>query len=299
MPKVRSALSVLASCLAIAAPAAAEGVLYFLDDYVSPELWTLDTNDGTFLDDKDITGEESLFGGLAFGEDGRLYSIDGYNDGDSDRLFRIDPATGAGEVVGETGFNWNFRSLTLDPTTGTLYAATDNNLFTVDTGTGAATLVGSITGATLDQLTAIVIDASGNAYITDIGDTGLFSVDLATGQATHLGNLGQSGNWFDDLAFDAAGTLWGSRVSGGLYTIDIKALDTTLKFNGFYRGLAFADDTGECYADCTGEGDLDFFDFLCFQNAFADGDAYADCTGEGDFDFFDFLCFQNAFADGC
>jgi hypothetical protein len=56
---------------------------------------------------------------------------------------------------------------------------------------------------------------------------------------------------------------------------------------------------GGCYADCTGEGELDFFDFLCFQNAFAALEDYAECTGEGDFDFFDFLCFQNAFAEGC
>jgi len=54
-----------------------------------------------------------------------------------------------------------------------------------------------------------------------------------------------------------------------------------------------------CYADCTGEGDLDIFDFLCFQDAFAVRDPYADCTGEGTFDIFDFLCFQDAFATGC
>src|SRR5690606_16209511 len=24
--------------------------------------------------------------------------------------------------------------------------------------------------------------------------------------------------------------------------------------------------SGDCYADCDGSGDLDFFDFLCFQN---------------------------------
>jgi len=54
-----------------------------------------------------------------------------------------------------------------------------------------------------------------------------------------------------------------------------------------------------CYADCTGEGTLDIFDFLCFQDAFASADPYADCTGEGTFDIFDFLCFQDAFAAGC
>ena len=55
----------------------------------------------------------------------------------------------------------------------------------------------------------------------------------------------------------------------------------------------------EHYADCDGNGSLDFFDFLCFQNAFATGDPYADCDGTGTLDFFDFLCFQNEFATGC
>ena len=54
-----------------------------------------------------------------------------------------------------------------------------------------------------------------------------------------------------------------------------------------------------CYADCDGSGGLDFFDFLCFQDAFAAGEAYADCDGSGGLDFFDFLCFQEAFAAGC
>jgi hypothetical protein len=55
----------------------------------------------------------------------------------------------------------------------------------------------------------------------------------------------------------------------------------------------------ECYADCDSSGALDFFDFLCFQNAFAAGESYADCDESGSLDFFDFLCFQNEFAAGC
>jgi hypothetical protein len=54
-----------------------------------------------------------------------------------------------------------------------------------------------------------------------------------------------------------------------------------------------------CYADCDDSGELDFFDFLCFQNAFASGDPYADCDDSGSLDFFDFLCFQDEFAAGC
>src|SRR5690606_32747712 len=54
-----------------------------------------------------------------------------------------------------------------------------------------------------------------------------------------------------------------------------------------------------CYADCDGSGELDVFDFLCFQNLFAAGDPQADCDQSGELDIFDFLCFQNAFAAGC
>jgi len=54
-----------------------------------------------------------------------------------------------------------------------------------------------------------------------------------------------------------------------------------------------------CYADCDESGQLDFFDFLCFQDAFAAGERYADCDESGGLDFFDFLCFQNAFAAAC
>jgi len=61
-------------------------------------------------------------------------------------------------------------------------------------------------------------------------------------------------------------------------------------------------DSCDCYADCdqsSGQGVLDIFDFLCFQNAFASGAAYADCDDNAQIDVFDFLCFQDAFARGC
>jgi hypothetical protein len=57
--------------------------------------------------------------------------------------------------------------------------------------------------------------------------------------------------------------------------------------------------SAQCYADCDGNGQLEFFDFLCYQNLFASGDPFADCDGSGELDFFDFLCFQNEFAAGC
>jgi probable HAF family extracellular repeat protein len=57
--------------------------------------------------------------------------------------------------------------------------------------------------------------------------------------------------------------------------------------------------TPSCYADCDGNGGLDVFDFLCFQDAFTAHDPYADCDGNTVLDVFDFLCFQDAFVAGC
>jgi V8-like Glu-specific endopeptidase len=54
-----------------------------------------------------------------------------------------------------------------------------------------------------------------------------------------------------------------------------------------------------CRVDLNGDGELDFFDFLEFQDLFAAGDLRADFDGSGDLDFFDFLAFQNEFAAGC
>jgi hypothetical protein len=56
---------------------------------------------------------------------------------------------------------------------------------------------------------------------------------------------------------------------------------------------------GGCYADCNEDTILDFFDFLCYLNAFDNEDAYADCEANGIFDFFDFLCYLNEFDGGC
>jgi hypothetical protein len=57
-----------------------------------------------------------------------------------------------------------------------------------------------------------------------------------------------------------------------------------------------------CYADCDEDGELSFFDFLCYTNAFSAKDPYADCDTTGctfSLDLFDFLCYTNEFNGGC
>ena len=91
------------------------------------------------------------------------------------------------------------------------------------------------------------------------------------------------------MAVDSAGNVHTSGDTGG-------------SLGGFSAGendAFLAKYTPSCYADCDGDGELTFFDFLCFQNAFAAPDPYADCDGSRFLDVFDFLCFQNEFAAGC
>ncbi|UYV13221.1 MAG: hypothetical protein NCW75_02795 [Phycisphaera sp.] len=69
-------------------------------------------------------------------------------------------------------------------------------------------------------------------------------------------------------------------------------------------GRCFIDDIAlavpiRCLADLDGDGSLTVFDFLVFQNLFANSDPAADFDGDGTLTFFDFLAFQDAFATGC
>jgi hypothetical protein len=54
-----------------------------------------------------------------------------------------------------------------------------------------------------------------------------------------------------------------------------------------------------CPADFNLDGQVDFFDYLDFVQAFAAEDPRADFNGDGQIDFFDYLDFVAAFADEC
>lgn len=288
--------------LAVASSAVAQEQLFALSNPVSPVLRELDPVTGGELSAGFVSGAEAIFSGMDFDAAGDLFMIDGFNDGLSDRLFVLDVSTAAGMVVGDTGENWNFRSVAYDPTTDTLYTARDNALYATDRSTGAAALVANITGPNLDQLTGFAIDADGQAWGSDIGDASIFMIDLDTGAATFVGNaFPGTRNWFNDLSFNAAGELYGAREQGGgVFTIDQGTGAPTLAFSSpTYRSIAFFGGNAPCFADFDGSGDLDIFDFLAFQNAFDAGDLAADCDGDESLTIFDFLCFQNAFDAGC
>ena len=82
-----------------------------------------------------------------------LYGL-ALRDANTDALITVDPTTGAATLVGNTGTNFGvIAAMGRDPGTGLTYIAgpatafgNDNQLFTVNLSTGAATSVGPLTG---------------------------------------------------------------------------------------------------------------------------------------------------------
>ena len=78
-----------------------------------------------------------------------------------------------------------------------------------------------------------------------------------------------------------------------------------LRFNAMgddANDLWFIDDisiSDRCLADINGDGAIDIFDFLAYQDLFVTSSPRADLTGDGSFDIFDFLMYQNMFVTGC
>ncbi len=115
-----------------------------------------------------------------------------------------------------------------------------SNLYSINSATGSATLIGA-TGANLRGLAINPI--TGRAYASGAtfgsGSGGLWEVDLATGLATFVGGTRN----LSDMVFDASGTLFGieSRQTGGInrifYSVDIgSGLETELGTNGLGTG---------------------------------------------------------------
>jgi hypothetical protein len=73
------------------------------------------------------------------------------------------------------------------------------NLYTINTGTGAATLVGA-TGTAL--MIDIALNSSGQMYGMDIGTDSLYTINTATGVATLIGAIGFNANFAQGMDFD-------------------------------------------------------------------------------------------------
>lgn len=145
-------------------------------------------------------------------------------------LISIDTISLAYTVIGPTGVSGNFAGLAYDVLSDTLYYVPgrgNENLYTVNRSTGAATLVGS---HGIPDLFGLEFDASsGTLYGSQLaGGSGLYSLDTATGAATVI-NAAMA-NPIGALALDTsrdqllgmrdgAGVLWQIDRASGAQTL--------------------------------------------------------------------------------
>ena len=182
---------------------------------------------------------------MAKDANGAIYSADTL------KLIRIDPQTGAGTVARALQTATDIRGLAFSPA-GVLYAirnggdpgAVDvpDDLVTIDTGTGAVTLVGS-TG--LSSLQALEFAPNGTLYAWDLGD-GLVVVNPSTGAGGIVNPTYKPSADIQGLAFGPNCVLFGARDA--LYTINQSTGVETLVGSGGYtdvRGIEFVEDVEE------------------------------------------------------
>ncbi len=144
----------------------------------------------------------------------------------------VDPVTGAGGLIGPTGF-FGLDSLAED-SSGTLYTAVaDTELLTLDPVTGAGT-----PGAPIGlDVRGLAFSAADVLYaIADLGPAStdqLFTLDPDTGQAILVGLTGFTS--IEGLDFAADGTLYAWDTVDGLLTVDPGA-GTAVDVNGAIGG---------------------------------------------------------------
>ena len=178
----------------------------------SSTLWRIDL----------ATGAATLVGptgyvdveGLAFTPDGTLYAVAdagqdcaGVCPGGTDLLLRLDPATGAGSLVGPLGLSGDLDYGLAATCDGRLWLSSDtsNRLWEVNRFGGGNREV-AVIGAPVSGLAAWGQELYG---ISVAPDHALYRIDVDTGAATRIGALGLPSAFFDaGLDFDGDGRLW-------------------------------------------------------------------------------------------
>ena len=117
-----------------------------------------------------------------------------------DLIWTIDTTDGSMTEIGNYDLTEALNGLAYDDSTETLYGCSGTNLYTIDTVTGSASLVGSM--GTAGLFVGIASDGAGTLYGIDLGDESLYSINPTTAVATLIGSTGLTLNYAQDMAYD-------------------------------------------------------------------------------------------------
>ncbi|HEX8352841.1 MAG TPA: DUF11 domain-containing protein, partial [Pyrinomonadaceae bacterium] len=187
---LRALLPALLLCLAAAATARADDNTVYVNDILSPyTVYALDATTGALapagnLSFSSIAMARRASDGLVF------YTEYGVNNG---RVATWNPATNVNTNVGTLGGGIrNFPRLTFNAA-GVLYGMDDQSrLYTVNTGTGRATLVGTVSGFPASIRGDIAFAPNGTLYATTGDSSSLYTINTGTLTASLVGATGQT-----------------------------------------------------------------------------------------------------------
>ena len=117
-------------------------------------------------------------------------------------LWKVDPVTGNASIIGNTG-QWNMKGLSQAGPGQTIYACTEDRLYTLNPISGYATAVGESFGTGGGMACLASNSADNTLYGINVYTDALYAIDTITGLATLVGPLGFELNYSTlDCAFD-------------------------------------------------------------------------------------------------
>lgn len=222
-------------------------------------LWTI-TPDGVATLLGAITGASGVINGLAYDPTAdRLYGIVG----STGMLVSINVSTRVATTIGTAPGGGTFGGLDFDPINGVLYSLNDLNagagtrLETINTTTGARTIVGLLGGGVIDANGLAYSARDNRLYTLNAANEQTLRVDPATGVATVLGgSLGLFGSGYGMASLDNCPA-----------DTDGDGVSDLSDFFGFLNDF----DTNDPAADVNFDGTIDLADFFFFLNWFDTG----------------------------
>lgn len=184
-------------------PSLATSVMYAIDVSDEDFGWLDTENAGSFTPTVDVATAAYKGAGAATPDGSVYYFIAG------NTLGVVYPASGAVTTIGVIDTPSTFSGMDYDSTTGTWYATTTSELFTIDIETLEATSVG--TYGPDEFMIAIAFDADGNLYGHTIREEGdpptvteseIVSIDKGTADVTVIGGTGFTANFGQGMAYD-------------------------------------------------------------------------------------------------
>jgi hypothetical protein len=156
---------------------------------------------------------------LARTQNGVFWSAGQTDGAGHDHLITIDPVTGVGTIGPLMDIpDASIRGLAFSPANVLYGMALNDDLYTIDTQTGAGTLIGHVGGSKYPGLQAIAFAPDGALYGWGVGLWGLIRIDPATGAYTDVNSAVGGGGFIQSMTFGPDGTLYGARDY--LYRID-------------------------------------------------------------------------------